>query len=126
MISYGWDTEWYLPERTVQIGIGDTEVKVSKVCERSGSSICFNSTCLPPYLKRARSIDEWLTHLYLKGVLTDDYQKVLAALLGEQAKELSADTLKSSEEPLWRQHDLSQTRPCVLVGWWHLQQLADR
>lgn len=48
----------YLPERTIQTGLGDIEVKVPKVRDRSGSGIRFNSTLLPPYLKRAKSIEE--------------------------------------------------------------------
>lgn len=48
----------YLPERTVQTGIGDVTVKVPKVRDRSGGQACFNSTLLPPYLKRARSVEE--------------------------------------------------------------------
>ena len=41
----------YLPERTVQTGIGDVEIKVPKVKDRSGSGVCFNNALLPPYLK---------------------------------------------------------------------------
>src|SRR5690554_3551889 len=83
----------YLPERTVQTGIGDVEIKVPKVRDRSGSGVRFNSTLLPPYLKRARSIEELLPWLYLKGVSTGDYQDALSALLGDQAKGLSANTI---------------------------------
>ena len=42
----------YLPERSVQTGLGDIEVKVPKVRDRSGSGIKFNSKLVPPYLKR--------------------------------------------------------------------------
>lgn len=73
----------YLPERTVQTGIGDVEVRVPKVRDRSGGGACFRSELLPPYLKRARSVEELLPWLYLKGVSTGDYQEALAALLGE-------------------------------------------
>ncbi len=48
----------YLPERTVQTGIGDVEVKVPRVRDRSGQGVSFSGTLLPPYLKRARSIEE--------------------------------------------------------------------
>ncbi len=48
----------YLPERTVQTGIGDVPVQVPKVRDRSGSGIRFNSNLLPPYLKRAKSLDD--------------------------------------------------------------------
>lgn len=60
----------YLPERTVQTGIGNVDIKVPKVRDRSGSGVRFNSTLLPPYLKRARSVEEVLPWLYLKGVST--------------------------------------------------------
>jgi transposase-like protein len=111
----------YLPARTIQTGIGDVEVKVPKVRDRSGSGIRFNSTLLPPYLKRSRSIEELLPWLYLKGISTGDYQEALGALLGEQAKGLSANTisrLKSqwqSEYHSWRQQDLTGKR---YVYWW--------
>ena len=45
----------YLPERIIQTGIGDVEVKIPKVRDRSNSGICFNSSLIPPYLKRAKS-----------------------------------------------------------------------
>ena len=48
----------HLPKRTIQTGVGDVEVQVPKVRDRSGSGIRFNSQLLPPYLKRARSLDE--------------------------------------------------------------------
>src|SRR5690625_5513502 len=60
----------YLPARTIQTGIGDVEVRVPKVRDRSGCGIKFNSSLLPPYLKRARSVDELIPWLYLKGVST--------------------------------------------------------
>lgn len=42
----------YLPSRTIQTGIGDVSIKVPKVRDRSGKGIKFNSSLLPPYLKR--------------------------------------------------------------------------
>ena len=111
----------YLPERTVQTGIGNVEIKVPKVRDRSGSGIRFNSALLPPYLKRARSVEELLPWLYLKGVSTGDYQDALAALLGDQAKGLSANTISRlkqhwiDDHRRWCQRDLSQKR---YVYWW--------
>lgn len=111
----------YLPERTVQTGIGDVEIKVPKIRDRSGSGVRFNSSLLPPYLKRARSVEELLPWLYLKGVSTGDYQDALAALLGGQAKGLSANTISRlkqhwiDEHRDWCQRDLSQKR---YVYWW--------
>lgn len=111
----------YLPERTVQTGIGDVSVKVPKVRDRSGSGACFNSNLLPPYLKRARSVEELIPWLYLKGISTGDYQDALAALLGDQAKGLSANTVSrlkkhwEVEHAAWQRRDLSSQR---YVYWW--------
>ena len=111
----------YLPERTIQTGIGDVEVKVPKVRDRSGSGIKFTSALLPPYLKRTKSMEELIPWLYLKGISTGDYSEALHALLGEQAKGLSANTvcrLKAKwleEYQSWSQQDLSSKR---YVYWW--------
>jgi transposase-like protein len=67
----------YLPERTVQTGIGDVSIKVPKIRDRSGEGIKFNSSLLPSYLKRSKSIEELLPWLYLKGISTGDYGEAL-------------------------------------------------
>ena len=48
----------YLPARTVTTGLGDVEIQVPKVRDRTKSGIKFNSLLLPPYLKRSRSVEE--------------------------------------------------------------------
>ncbi len=106
----------YLPSSTIQAGIGDVDIQVPKVRDRSGSDAKFNSSLLPPYLKRAPSIEELLPWLYLKGVSTGDYQEALGALLGDQAKGLSANTisrLKSkwlTEHNDWRRYSLTSKK----------------
>ncbi|GAA3902848.1 IS256 family transposase [Halomonas cibimaris] len=111
----------YLPERTVQTGIGDVEVKSPRVRDRSGDGATFTSALLPPYLKRARSIEELIPWLYLKGISTGDYQEALAALLGDKAKGLSANTVSrlkkqwEDEYRDWQQRDMSDPR---YVYWW--------
>lgn len=106
----------YLPERTIMTGIGDVEVQVPKVRDRSGNGIKFNSTLLPPYLKRARSVEEVLPWLYLKGVSTGDFSEALASLLGANVEGLSASTisrLKSKwieEHQHWQKRSLSGKR----------------
>ena len=67
----------YLPERAIQTGLGDIEVKVPKVRDRSGSGIKFNSSLIPPYLKRTRNIEEFLPWLYLRGISTGDFAETL-------------------------------------------------
>jgi putative transposase len=111
----------YLPERTIQTGIGDVSIKIPKVRDRSGSGIQFNSSLLPPYLRRTKSIEELIPWLYLKGLSTGDYSEALSSLLGEEAKGLSANSvcrLKSQwldEHQSWQRQDLSQKR---YVYWW--------
>jgi putative transposase len=103
----------YLPARTLQTGIGDVDIQVPKVRDRSKSGIRFNSSLLPPYLKRTKSIEELLPWLYLKGISTGDYSEALASLLGENAKGLSANTISRlkndwlSEHTVWCKRDLS-------------------
>lgn len=111
----------YLPKRTIQTGIGDVAIQVPKVRDRSGSGIKFNSSLLPPYLKKTRSIEELLPWLYLKGISTGQYQEALEALLGEQAKGLSANTISRlkkrwlEEHSSWRRRSLAKKR---YVYWW--------
>ena len=58
-----------------------------------GERLTFTSTILPPYLRRAKSIEELLPWLYLKGISTGDFSEALAALLGPDAPGLSASTI---------------------------------
>ena len=44
----------YLPERSIQTGLGEVPVKVPKVRDRSDGGIKFNSKLVPPYLKRTK------------------------------------------------------------------------
>ena len=83
----------YLPERSIQTGLGDIGIKVPKVRDRSGSGIKFNSNLIPPYLKRTRSIEEFLPWLYLRGVSTGDFTETLKHLLGADAPGLSSATI---------------------------------
>lgn len=106
----------YLPERTVQTGLGDLPVKVPKVRDRSGSGIKFNSSLVPPYLKRTKAMEEFIPWLYLKGISTGEMQPALEALLGEGAKGLSANTVSRLKQgweqdyDRWRRRDLSKRR----------------
>ena len=106
----------YLPARTVTTGLGDVEIQVPKVRDRSKSGIKFNSLLLPPYLKRSRSVEEVLPWLYLKGVSTGDFGEALAALLGPEAKGLSSATISrlkakwSGEHQNWQGRSLKHKR----------------
>ena len=101
----------YQPERNIQTGLGDIEVKVPKVRDRKNEGVKFNSSLVPPYLKRTKNIEELIPWLYLRGISTGDMQPALVSLLGDDAKGLSANTvsrLKSSWEEEYKQWS---TRP---------------
>lgn len=106
----------YLPERSIQTGMGDIPVKVPKVRDRSSQGIKFNSQLVPPYLKRTRNLEEFIPWLYLKGISTGDMQPALEVLLGEGAKGLSANTVSRLKQGWetdynhWRKRDLSNRR----------------
>ena len=106
----------YLPERSIQTGIGQVKVKVPKIRDKSGQGIKFNSALLPPYLRKTRSVEEVLPWLYLKGISTGDFLEALGALLGNDAKGLSASTisrLKSAweqDQAIWSRRSLTNKR----------------
>jgi len=90
----------YRLERTIQTGIGEVTVKAPRARDRAGE-IKFQSNILPPYLRRTRSIEELLPWLYLKGLSTGDFSEALAALLGKDARGLSAATISRLKE-IWK------------------------
>ena len=106
----------YLPAREIQTGIGSVKVQVPKVRDRSGSGVRFHSSLLPPYLRRTKSMEELLPWLYLKGLSTGDFQEALAALLGKDAKGLSAGTISRLKDgwradlAKWQQQKLDKKR----------------
>lgn len=108
----------YMPEREVQTGIGAVRVQAPRTRDRDPADgrIHFTSSILPPYLRRAKSVEELLPWLYLKGISTGDFSEALAALLGPDAPGLAASTigrLKAvwwDEYEAWRRRDLSARR----------------
>ena len=90
----------YRPERTIQTGIGAVTVKAPRARDRAGE-IKFQSNILPAYLRRTRSLEELLPWLYLKGLSTGDFSEALTALLGKDARGLSAATISRLKE-VWK------------------------
>ena len=129
----------YLPERSIQTGIGQISIKQPRVRDKT-NEFTFTSAILPPYLRRTPSIEAVIPALYLKGISTGNLQESLEAILGENAKGLSPTNivrLKQAWEQefnQWNQRDLSkkhyvyvwadgiyfnvrlqEDRPCLLV-----------
>ena len=106
----------YLPVREVLTGIGPVPVRVPKVRSRNGAAVVFRSSLVPPYVRRAKTVDAALPWLYLKGIATGQMAEALAVLVGPEAKGLSASVvirLKSQwheEYKVWRRRRLDQER----------------
>lgn len=107
----------YLPERKIQTGIGAVEIRQPRVRDkRPGEEECFVSKIVPPYLRRTKSMEEFIPWLYLRGVSTGDFSEAMEPLLGADAPGLSAATvvrLKKVWEKdylAWNQRDLSHKR----------------
>lgn len=94
------------PERQIQTGIGLVSVCQPRVndqrIDEQGQRIRFTSQILPPYLRRTRSIDQLIPWLYLKGISSGDFGQALAAILGQEPRNLSATTVMRLKE-IWRQ-----------------------
>lgn len=104
----------YLPRRELLTGIGKVAVQVPKVRDRSGGGAVFRSALVPPYVRRARSVEAALPWLYLKGVSTGEMQEALSVLVGEGAEGLSAPVVSrlkarwSEEYAAWCRRDLAK------------------
>jgi len=103
--------------RTVLTGAGPLELKKPRVRDKGAKgedAIKFSSWILPRYLRRSKAIDELVPWLYLKGISTGDFPEALQALLGPDAKGLSANVIVklkdawNDEFKAWQKRDLSQ------------------
>ena len=114
----------HLPEREILTGIGPVPVKVPRVRDRKPGEdrITFTPRILPRYLRRTKSVEE-VRHflpsvrrkcrtpwLYLKGVSSGDFSEALAALLGPDAKGLSAKTITRLKADWWEDYGAWQKR----------------
>ena len=95
----------YLPGRKIMTGLGEVAIRVPKTRDRSGEGNCFRSALLPPYIKRTKSVENVLPWLYLKGISTGDFSEALAALLGEEARGLSAGSISRLKQGWHQEHE---------------------
>lgn len=114
-----------LPARRIQTGLGLVEVQQPRVKDRrideQGERIRFSSAILPPYLRRTQSLDELIPWLYLRGISTGDFTEALEALLGPQARGLSATNivrLKESWQQEWKDWSKQSLAEKVYVYLW--------
>jgi transposase-like protein len=106
----------FQPRRELLTGLGPVQVRVPKVRSRIEEPAVFRSALVPPYVRRAKAIDAALPWLYLHGVSTGDMREALAALVGPEAKGLSAPVVArlkqrwSQEYKTWRRKPLGKER----------------
>ncbi|MBV8381838.1 MAG: IS256 family transposase [Planctomycetaceae bacterium] len=115
----------YLPERTIQTGIGEIEVRQPRVQDRRPPERRekFTSAVLPPDLRRTKSLDELIPWLYLKGISTGDFSEALGAVLGPDAPNLSATTITRLKAVWEQEHEAWSKRS--LAGKHYVSVWAD-
>lgn len=105
-----------LPAREILTGAGPLTVRQGRVRDNSADPnerAAFAPRVLPAYLRRTEAIEELIPWLYLKGISTSDFGEALQALVGAQAKGLSANVVVrlkeqwSDEYEAWNKRDLS-------------------
>ncbi len=110
-----------LPARDSLTGIGPVEVQVPKVRDRSGSGVKFNSTLVPPDVRRTLRVSAVVPWLYLKGVSSGDLGEALQVLLGEEAQGLSPNVLGRLKAQWVEEHQDWTHRSLAgkeYVDWW--------
>jgi putative transposase len=96
VVRNGW-----MKERNLVTSAGVVAVKRPRVHDRRAGER-FTSRILPPYMRRAPSIDALIPALYLRGVSTGDFQEALESILGPEAVGLSATNIVRLKE-IWKQ-----------------------
>jgi putative transposase len=107
--------------RFITVGSGQIEAVVPRTRDRRpGAKDNFESSIIPPYMRRSPKIDEVIPLLYLRGLSTGDIYPALSELLGATVSGLSAanvSRLKSSwekEYTLWQKRSLQDKKYCYI------------
>lgn len=104
-----WVRNGFHHGREVQTGVGAVGVRVPRVRDRKAGkeeTLRFTSKIVPPYLRRAKSVEELIPWLYLRGLSTGGFSDALEALLGPDAPGLSPSTV-SRLKKVWEQEHKS-------------------
>ena len=103
----------YQPEREILTGIGKVDVKVPKIRSREGEPESFQSSLVPPYIRKTATLEAAIPWLYLKGISSGQMQSALEAIVGPEARGLSPNVVSrlkrewESEYRDWCQRRLS-------------------
>ena len=102
----------YHKSREILSGAGVINVCQPRVDDRRDGHK-FTSSILPPYMRKAPSIERLIPCLYLKGVSTNQFKTALEAILGTDCPGLSSSTISDMmkqwqhEYADWNDRDLS-------------------
>jgi len=95
-------------------GIGKVLVQIPRMRDRgkvpAAKKVRFSSKIVPPYLRKAKSVEELLPWLYLKGISTGDFSEALGALLGPNAEGLSSSTITRLKAGWWEEYEAWRKR----------------
>lgn len=106
----------YLPERAIQTGIGDINIAVPRIRDRSKTGIQFTPSLVPKYMRRSITIDTLLPLLYLKGIPTKDFTESFEPILGHQPKNLSPNVISRLKKDWhdqylqWQKRDMKEKK----------------
>ena len=79
----------HLPKRVILTGIGSLPICQPRICDKR-MGYAFSSAIMPKYKRKTKSLEQLIPELYLRGISTNQFSDALAAILGENAKGLSA------------------------------------
>src|SRR4030067_2873087 len=94
----------YLRAGDLLTGAGAVHIRQPRVRDQR-RRLKFTSRILPPYLRRAPSVDALIPVLYLKGISTGDFTEALAAILGPNVAGLSATNIVRLKEGWQKDYD---------------------
>jgi len=107
----------YLPERQIQTGAGKLPIKQPRARVRGQEAgeehLRFQSKLIPPYLRKAKDIEDLIPWLYLRGVSTNDMESALSALLGIDAGGLSPSSITRCKKVWEEQFESWERRSLV-------------
>ena len=90
-----------LPAREIVTGAGTLEIQQPRARDKdpdNSKRVRFSPCLVPQYMRKSPSLEEMIPVLYLLGVSTGDFSEALEALVGEQAKGFSANTVVRLKE----------------------------
>ncbi|MCA9106830.1 MAG: transposase [Planctomycetales bacterium] len=67
--------------------------------------VSFTPKILPSYLRKSKSLEEFIPWLYLKGISTNDFNEVLGKLFGREVDGFSANVVTRLKERWSQEYD---------------------